>query len=78
MDLSITKYSEAELSRPSVIISSIYHCHTDKFIVILERNDFSFYTIDGIDHMLRSVAVVYLEASHIVVVFLNELNLFDW
>ena len=78
MDLPITKDGKAELSRSSVIITSVDNGHTDKFIVVLEGNDFSFNTIVRIDHLLLSVAVVYLEAPHIIVVLLDDLNLFDW
>ena len=78
MDLAITKYGKAELSRPSVVITSVHNRHSNKLIVILEGNDFSFYTSVRIDHLLRSVAVVYLEAPQVIVVFLNDLNLLDW
>ena len=78
VDLAIAKYGKAELSRPSVVITSVHNRHSNKFIVILEGNDFSFYTLVRIDHLLRSVAVVYLEAPQVFVVFLNNLNLLDW
>ena len=44
MDLSVTKDGEAELSRSSVIITSVENGHTDEFIIVLEGNHLSFYT----------------------------------
>ena len=78
MDLTVAKYSEANLSRSSVIITSVQNCHPNKFIVILEGNGLSFYSSVRIDHLLLSVAVEYLEAPHPIIIRLNDHDLFNW
>ena len=78
MDLSITKYGESELSRPSVIVTGVYNGNADKFIVILEGNNFIFYALFRVDDLILSVAVINLEAPQIFIIFLNDLNPFDW
>ena len=74
MDLSITKYGKANLTRPSAIITDVYNGHTYKFIVILKGNDFSFYTRVRIDDLHLPVAVVYPKAPQIIIIFLYDLN----
>ena len=77
MDLTIAENGEPDLSWSTVVFTGVQNCQADKLIALLEWNSLDICTGVGIDNLLLTVVVKDDEASHVIVILLDDIYLFD-